>query len=352
MSNFNFYKAEKAYGEIYLQFPKVLLTSPQYKSLSDSAKIAYMIFKDRFGYSLRNNWIDKKGDLYFIYTNEELTKLLGKSKNTVTSIKRELEEAGLLLQKKNGFNHKTKKNNPSYLYLADLEVTATDVYQLQKVGETFAYSGLPKDGIPVNDLKQKQTLADSGLPKNGIPKIVEETHTENGLPKNGTNLYRTKGSKDIKDFKDLSDKDIISKSFNPATKIKEQEQALIESYITNYSYNFVYGEPLINTLKMYSFNDFATFKTYCNKLEFSHKSVEEEQKMTLSIYDGTKYSDYIRNELKNTFMRCIMEYRKGKAKDIASYLFTSFKNDFESLAVTVIKEKTQQKEANRDPVEF
>ena len=44
----------------------------QYKHLSDAAKLAYMVLKDRLEYSLRNHWIDEEGHVYFIFTNQEI----------------------------------------------------------------------------------------------------------------------------------------------------------------------------------------------------------------------------------------------------------------------------------------
>ena len=53
---------------------------------------------------------------------------------------------GLLFQIKQGFDPKKKKNLPNRLYLADLEVTAKDVYIKQdfanKTAETLGTSGL------------------------------------------------------------------------------------------------------------------------------------------------------------------------------------------------------------------
>ncbi|WP_017371094.1 replication initiator protein A, partial [Lactococcus garvieae] len=129
MNTFNFRKADNRYKELFFQFPKVLYYSQKYKkNLSLSAKAAYMVLMDREEYSLRNNWIDEDGNVYFIFTNQELADLLDVSLRTVINIKKELENANLLLQKKMGFNPKTGKNEPNRLYLAELEVNATDVY--------------------------------------------------------------------------------------------------------------------------------------------------------------------------------------------------------------------------------
>ena len=147
-TNFNYYEADNVYGALFFQFPKVLMYGEQYKHLSSDAKLAYMVLKDRLEYSLRNNWVDEKGHVYFIFTNQELMDLFNCSKGKVIKIKAELESIGLLVQKQMGFNPKTKKNEPNRLYLSKLDVKATDVYLRgeygQKKPETLATSGISK----------------------------------------------------------------------------------------------------------------------------------------------------------------------------------------------------------------
>ena len=73
--NFNYYEADNVYGALFFQFPKVLMYGEQYKHLSSDAKLAYMVLKDRLEYSLRNNWVDEEGHVYFTFTNQELENL-------------------------------------------------------------------------------------------------------------------------------------------------------------------------------------------------------------------------------------------------------------------------------------
>ena len=147
-TNFNYYEADNVYGALFFQFPKVLMYGEQYKHLSSDAKLAYMVLKDRLEYSLRNNWVDEEGHVYFIFTNQELINLFNCSEHKVIKIKAELKSAGLLLQKQMGFNPETKKNEPNRLYLSKLDVKATDVYLRgeygQKEPETLATSGISK----------------------------------------------------------------------------------------------------------------------------------------------------------------------------------------------------------------
>jgi len=145
MTQFNFIQSQNAYGTKFFQLPQVLLYGEKYKELSDSAKLGYVVLRDRLEYSLQNNWIDDENRVYFIFTNHELQNLFGWSDRKISKVKKELEEAGLLFQINQGFDPKKKKNLPNRLYLADLEVTAKDVYIKRdfanKTAETLDTSG-------------------------------------------------------------------------------------------------------------------------------------------------------------------------------------------------------------------
>ena len=178
MSEFQFIKSKSVYGELYFQFPKVLMYGSKYKKISNDAKIAYMILKDRLEYSLRNNWVDEDDNVYFIYTNSELEELLNCSKPKIVKIKKELENIGLLFQKRMGFNNKTQKNEPNRLYLAELEVNATDVYLRGSTEkndpQTLDTSGSKNSLLPKNN---PQTLGTSGS-KNSLPYLYKELNID------------------------------------------------------------------------------------------------------------------------------------------------------------------------------
>ena len=170
-TNFNYYEADNVYGALFFQFPKVLMYGEQYKHLSSDAKLAYMVLKDRLEYSLRNNWVDEEGHVYFIFTNQELMDLFNCSKGKLANVKKELEKAGLLYQKVMHFNPKTGKNEPNHLYLAELDMQSTDVYLRgeygQKEPETLATSESLKNRPSRKTVDDNpQTLATSESLKN------------------------------------------------------------------------------------------------------------------------------------------------------------------------------------------
>ena len=103
--------------------PKVFFTNPKYTKLSNDAKITWSILRDRLDLSIKNNWIDENGDIFFIYTNEKLKQILNiSSPNKLSKIKKELTRADLFSQIRVGLN------KPNKLYLKKPEVTKADVY--------------------------------------------------------------------------------------------------------------------------------------------------------------------------------------------------------------------------------
>ena len=134
MENFQFYKSKEIYREKYYQMPKVFFTNEMYKSLSNDAKIAYMLLKDRVDNSVKNNWVDSEDNIYFIYTVAELMTLLNCREGKVSKIKKELEAVNLLKQKKGRVKKMNGKieTTPNLLYLGKPNVTSEDVFKINE----------------------------------------------------------------------------------------------------------------------------------------------------------------------------------------------------------------------------
>ncbi|RIM74679.1 replication initiator protein A, partial [Staphylococcus arlettae] len=96
-------------------------------NLSNNAKITWSILRDRLDLSIRNNWIDENGDIFFIYTNEKLKSILNiSSPNKLSKIKKELTQADLFNQIRVGLN------KPNKLYIKKPEVTEADIYYISQ----------------------------------------------------------------------------------------------------------------------------------------------------------------------------------------------------------------------------
>lgn len=85
------YNINEEYREKFYQIPKVFFTNPKYIKLSNDAKMAWGILRDRLDLSIKNGWVDSKiGNIYFYYKNENPQNILNCKKDKVIKIKKEL----------------------------------------------------------------------------------------------------------------------------------------------------------------------------------------------------------------------------------------------------------------------
>ena len=115
MSNFKRITIQEFEQERFYKLYKFLFEDDYFRKLSDSSKIAYCMFRDRFELSKMNNWIDENGNVYLIFTTKDLCELLNCGTQKVTKIKKELESFNLLEQERMGLN----KPTPFFLVLKD-----------------------------------------------------------------------------------------------------------------------------------------------------------------------------------------------------------------------------------------
>ena len=113
----------------FFKFPKPFIYDEKYKTLSNNAKILYMLLFDRLELSLKNGWHDKEGNVFQYYTNEQLMIDLNcNSNNTIIKIKKELKDAGLMTEVRQGMNL------PNRIYLDALNGSVESAFQeVQKV---------------------------------------------------------------------------------------------------------------------------------------------------------------------------------------------------------------------------
>ena len=97
-----FYTSQEEVTLRFYQTPKALFKNPKYQGLSLGAKLMYSILRDRLDLSIKNDWKDKNGYIYLIFSGEELLNLLEISKNTVTAYKKELVKYRLIIDKRLG----------------------------------------------------------------------------------------------------------------------------------------------------------------------------------------------------------------------------------------------------------
>lgn len=304
MSQPQFYKAKEVYGETYYQLPKVLFSNIKYKKLSNDAKVAYALLKDRFNYSVQNNWVDEDDNLYFIFTNEELMEMLDSGNQKVIKIKKELQTSELLFQKRMGVN------KPNRLYLLRPVVEATDVY-VQNTPQTLATSG-----------------------------SVKITH----------NQYKEYLDTSLDNIKDTQELDFSSSNFSEA-QLKVQNQDLVKnskSFLKEGTHELFLSEEAINLLQM-----------WCNSPQQLRKMVgiilnaknavckENEELGVFFVLEEEALQEKILNTLRRYFNA--IRTKENKITNYENYLFGSMKNMFaEYWNNQALKQRLNSNETNKE----
>lgn len=161
----------------FYALPKVLFENPIYEDMRLDAKVAYAMLKDRLDLSFKNNWIDENGNIYLVYSNSNLMKILSCSKSTLLRIKKQLTEYELIHEVQQSTSKSGNLANRIYLGLLQDDTVARMV---DKSGDSKS------DTRGVSDLDQggvKKTPGGcqiyTGLVSNLAPNDTEYSETNN-----------------------------------------------------------------------------------------------------------------------------------------------------------------------------
>ena len=151
----------------FFKFPKPFIYDEKYKTMSNNAKMLYMLLFDRLELSLKNGWHDKEGNVFQYYTNEQLMIDLNcNSNNTIIKIKKELKDAGLMTEVRQGMNL------PNRIYLDALNGSVESTFQeVQKVHPGSAKSAF-QEVQKVHTIKTENTKTENNNNKLSICKEV------------------------------------------------------------------------------------------------------------------------------------------------------------------------------------
>ncbi|HDT8025462.1 TPA: replication initiator protein A, partial [Enterococcus faecalis] len=172
------YSYQNSYSELFWKFPQFLLKNKKYKSMKDSSKIAYMLFKDKISLALTNNWIDEDGMIYLIFQQKDLMEMLNCYQGKVKSTLDELEKYGLLEVLRGGFDAKAGKNIANKYYLLQPELEKEDLYlSTNTTDETFDKTGYA-------EIAHRETNAET-LDNSGYAEIARRKKMSETLDKTG-----------------------------------------------------------------------------------------------------------------------------------------------------------------------
>ena len=161
-------------GELFSFFriPKALFQEQRFQDLSTDAKTLYGILLDRMSLSVKNEWFDKKGRVFIIFTIEDVKRTLRCADNKATKLLRELEKFGLIERKRRG------QGKPSLVYVKNFSSDLS------------------------NERVQNRENHESGSPKNACqdpPKSRCNKNKKSKTERNNTNPILSDESEKMKD---------------------------------------------------------------------------------------------------------------------------------------------------------
>ena len=120
----------------FYRIPKALFQEQRFQNLSTDAKTLYGILLDRMSLSVKNEWFDKQGRVFIIFTIEDVKRALCCADNKATKLLRELEKFGLIERKRRGLG------KPSLVYVKNF---SSDLSNERVQNRENHESGSPKN---------------------------------------------------------------------------------------------------------------------------------------------------------------------------------------------------------------
>lgn len=119
-------KANEVYENRYYRIPKIFFKESKYKDMSLDAKVLYGFLDDRRELSLKNSWINEKGEIYLIYTRKDIQDMLCLSDKPVTRAFKELQAYGLIEEERQGLN------KPNLIYICHIDYENLEFMRIRK----------------------------------------------------------------------------------------------------------------------------------------------------------------------------------------------------------------------------
>lgn len=173
----------------FYQMPKDFFQNPTYVAMRIESKVAYMLLLDLLPLSIKNNWVNKKGQVFVKLSRTKLMALLNiKGTQKIAQVMKELVDYKLIVNKKMGLT----KCNEIYLYPLEGEDMEKKSHKPQPSPGKQACPDLKLDQLPK---AADPTIATSKKPLETKPKQIEsqgDSKTKTALPTASLDLEAAK----------------------------------------------------------------------------------------------------------------------------------------------------------------
>lgn len=301
-NSFNLVSAREVTGSFTMVSNDLLYG--KYESLSDSARLLYGIFRSRLSLSIQNNWLDEDGQVYFIFTLEEIAKIKKCSPAKANRLKKELIDAGLLI------SHQPNRTKAARLYLISPEPT-----QIKYANDGLSNMIIRDDGL--------SNMRDHGLSnmRDNIDRLdINRT----------TNKTDTSKTDTIKPAISSQNNNLISSQETQKTQTRSSEQQSLMDAAE------VTSEELHDDL----FNDLAyrRIELLAKQLNVSVKQIKDLilKAKNKAFKDGGYPGSTIdiklyRNTVAKDLAKIINAFKNDHIENLQAYVYKTFYNEFSSV---------------------
>ncbi|GAB2046260.1 hypothetical protein AGATL06_27590 [Agathobaculum sp. TL06] len=120
--DFTLMKLSGAISYFHMQMPRWLFCDPRYRDMGLESKVAYTFLLNRYQLSRRNGWVNRHGEVYIIYTREDLAQELQVSYRKAIACFKELADRELIWEQRQG------RGLPNRIFLAEVALDGKAAY--------------------------------------------------------------------------------------------------------------------------------------------------------------------------------------------------------------------------------
>jgi len=147
------YTVNEVQRNTFYQMPKFIFEG-EFENLGNDARVLYSLLRDRHELSIKNQWINENGEVYLIFSRENMCDMLKLSEKTITKAMNALKKFKLIDEQRRGLG------KPNLIYL--LSPQSPDFTQNRKIygsGEG-KFTVLEGENFPPNDTNTNKTNSD------------------------------------------------------------------------------------------------------------------------------------------------------------------------------------------------
>ena len=137
-------------NERYYQIPKSLFCG-KYRSLSSDARVIYAALKDRMELSRQNKWYNEQGEIYLLFTKENLGELVGVSAPTVYKAMQQLKNVELIEEIRQGLGR------PNKIFICRIDTTCFSSRTKESLDQDLNNFNIRPKNILDQDIKNFNT---------------------------------------------------------------------------------------------------------------------------------------------------------------------------------------------------